>query len=199
MRSALLSLPVLVLLAMPAAAAPGRDQPALREALSLKKMFRNDVTSMGDRRIGRLRDVLINDQGEITTAVVEFDEGTGNSGFAIALLEWSEVALEPADDVITVSIGSDDQAGAAFSTDGIPARDIIGRAIALSDEAEFGAIDDVLVDPRTRQPVALVVAADGERYALPFPEGVIGEDEIIRYGMSREDLEAHGAFKSDAN
>lgn len=201
MRSALLSLPGLLLLAAPVtgetAALP--DHAALRDDLSLVELFRSDVESMGDRRIGRLRDVLISEQGEITTAVVEFDQGIGNSGFAIALMEWSETALEPADDVITVSIGSDRQASDAFNTEGLPARDIIGRSVALEDDEEFGTIRSILIDPQTRQPTAIVVATDGGSYALPYPVGLVKQgDDMVRFDMPRRDVEAHGRFEHEA-
>lgn len=202
MQSALLSLAGLMLLAAPvageSATLPGHA--ALRDDLSLVELFRSDVESMGDRRIGRLRDVLISDRGEITTAVVEFDQGVGGSGFAIALMEWSETAFEPANNAINVSIGSDRQASDAFTTEGLPARDIIGRSVALEDDEEFGTITSILIDRQTRQPTAIVVATDDGRYALPYPVGLVKQgDDMVRFDMPRRELEAHGRFEHEAD
>ncbi|MBW3566812.1 MAG: PRC-barrel domain-containing protein [Proteobacteria bacterium] len=202
MRSALLSLPGFLLLAAPAAAESisSLDHASLRNDLSLRELFRSDVESMSDRRVGRLRDVLINEQGEITTAVVEFDEGIGNSGFAIALMEWSETALEPTDGAITISIGSDNQASDAFNTEGVPARDVIGRSVVLKDDEEFGTIKNILIDPRTRQPTAVLVAADDASYALPYPAGRVRQgDDTIRFDVSRENVEALGEFDHESD
>jgi len=182
------------------AAAPLADwsYAPLRDDLRLTDLFQHDVESMNDRRIGRLRDVLVGEGGKFEAAVVEFDQGIGSGGYAIALMEWSDTVLEPASGSMTVSIGHDDQAPETFNVEGVAARDIIGRNVLLNDDEPFGRISDILVDPEDQQPSGLLVEFEGDIYALPFQaNGIQLADGPVRSAISRQAVETLGVFESD--
>lgn len=196
-RLILILLPLL--LATSASAADGAwsldewSYDRLRGDARLSELLRHDVESVTDRQMGQMRDVIIDSDGELAAAVIEFEEGIGNTGVAIGIFEWSDAVVEPAQETVTVSIGINDEPRQAFDVDGLPASEIVGRRVVLADDPAFGEVVDLFVDLEEELATALLVQAQGTYYALPLRR-LEGEVEFVRYPFSTEEVVALGEY-----
>lgn len=166
----------------------------LRDDLRFSALVGRDVESMADRSMGHVRDIVMKRDGRLEAAVVEFEEGVGNSGVAIGIFEWSDAVIEPARNAITVSIGSDRRASQSFDVNGLSGREIVGRRVSLADVPEFGRVVDLLVDLDIETVTALLVESAEGLYALPLPVATSG-DKRVGYSFTRQEVMALGEYR----
>lgn len=171
----------------------------LRDDLRLSQLLEHDVQSMADRPMGQVRDVIITDDGSLAAAVVEFQQGIDNSGVAFAIFEWSDAVVEPVQDAITVSIGSNAESSGSFDVSGIRASEIIGRRIVLADDPEFGKVVDMFLDLDDARASAVLVEAGGEQFVLPLQSANFEQDaDVVRYPFDRQLVMQRGRQAANA-
>lgn len=177
----------------------GWSYAGLEDDLHLTELLRNGVQSNDDREIGSIRDVMIGEDGTFEAVVVSFDPDDADAT-ALMLMEWSDTALSPGDDALAVSIGTAGDSAPAESasratTTGVQARKLFGTPVHLNDARDFGEVSDILVDPGTRQPSAVLVSAGGDSYALPLRPGTLRAGQrSVTFDYSRADVQALGTF-----
>lgn len=197
-RTAVIFLCMIAFIPVPVSLALAADEPYgySRNDVRLEMLLDSEVQSATGRSMGKLRDVIIDTEGSIEAAVVEFEEGIGNSGVAIAILEWSDIVADPQQGAVVASIGSDNQEQRAFDVDGMHGQDINGRRAVLDDDADAGRVVDLLVASGDARVTALLVEMDGEVYALPFDIARVeaGRD-FVSFATTREEVAARGEYQ----
>lgn len=167
--------PVLAMLAfVPGVLAQSLDNwnyASLQDDSSVSQLLDRGVVSMTDQPIGKVRNVMLDRDGNFEAMSVEFDN-VGGDALALAVFEWSDVAVQPESNEVTVSLGVSTVPAAVsdpIGTDGVSVRRVIGMPVRLQGE-EFGQVDDILFDEGADRPSAIIVETQGgERYALPPP------------------------------
>lgn len=84
----------------------------------------------------------------------------------------------------------------------LEADEVIGMEVDLSDEESFGEVEDIMLSEKGDKAVALVIdnwdGANKERRAMPVElKSVDREREVIRYNVSKDQLDEDGNFDLD--
>jgi ribosomal 30S subunit maturation factor RimM len=96
----------------------------------------------------------------------------------------------------TVTAGAEVQTGQSYR-----ASDLMNMDVRLSDEENFGSVEDILVNEQGEASAVVVTSwdfLDRQQYALPVDlQAVNVEEDVIQYDLSSQDVEQQGEFDFD--
>lgn len=132
----------------------------------------------------------------------------GGSGDDLIHVKPQDIRFEQNGDVVTINKDGQSlmkQRGTTSSTetgDELEASEVIGMQVDLADEESFGEVEDIMLSQKGDKAVALVVdnwdGVDKERRALPVElESADREEDVIRYQLSKDELDKAGDFDLD--
>lgn len=185
----------------------GWNYEPLRDDLRVTELFTHDVQSMDDRSIGRVRDALVGADGDMQAVVIEFRHASGGS-YALARLQPADVALQPDEETVTVSLGSNTADGASTEAgdgrfmqppQGVPAQALLGMTVAIDGNDDFATVKDILIDTESRRFAALLIESreSGRVYALPIASASINADKRhVYYPYSKDRITSLDDFES---